>query len=418
MNLPALKDLEIKSGARILVRAGFDVPIERGLVQDDFRIRGVLPTLDFVVGKNAVPIIICHLGRPSGWDENFSIEPVAKKLAEVWKRKLVIVDEKVEKLPDYPIPHLYFFRFDISKHDPKRLIDQMREKDAGILENLRFYQGEEANDSAFAKKLAELGEAYVNEAFSASHRNHASIDAVTKLLPSAAGFQFVGEVNALTGVLEHPKKPVVVMMGGIKLSDKAPAVLNLAKFSDHILLGGGLASLFFKAQGFEVGKSVLAKVGEEKIAAQIWRNHKDKIKLPLDVVVSTTKDGAPECVQAHKVKPHQMILDIGPKTILEYSKYIKIAKTLVWNGPMGYFESKQFSHGTFALARLFAAVSTKTSVFGLVGGGETLEVIRREHLDKYIDHVSSGGGAMLDFLGGKDFPGVTALLESKTNVKV
>ncbi|MDP3993498.1 MAG: phosphoglycerate kinase [Candidatus Doudnabacteria bacterium] len=417
MNLPALKDLEIKSGARILVRAGFDVPVERGQVQDDFRIRGALPTLDFLVGKDATPIIICHLGRPSGWDENSSIEPVAKKLAEVWKRKFIIVDEKVKQLPDYPIPHLYFFKIDILKHDFKKLLDQMRAKDAAIFENLRFYEGEEANDPEFAKKLASFGRAYVNEAFSASHRKHASIDAITKFLPAVAGFEFAKEISALGRVLVNPKKPVVIMMGGIKLSDKAPAVSNLAKLSDHILLGGGLASLFFKIRGFNVGKSVLAEVGEEKVASEIWRNHKDKIKLPLDVVVSTAKDGEPECVLPHQIKPHQMILDIGPKTIQEYSKYIKEAKTLVWNGPMGYFESKQFSHGTFALARLFAS-RTKTSVFGLVGGGETLEVIRRGHLDQYIDHVSSGGGAMLDFLAGRDFPGLEALLKSKINVKV
>jgi len=417
MNLPALKDLHIESGARILVRAGFDVPIERGLVQDDFRIRGALPTLDFLVGKGAVPVIICHLGRPSGWDENASVEPVARKLAEVWNRKLIVVDEKVKKLPDYPIPHLYFLKIDILKHDVKKLLDQMRPKEAAILENLRFYEGEEINDPEFAKKLASFGRAYVNEAFSASHRKHASIDAITRFLPAVAGLEFAKEINSLGRVLVHPKKPVVVMMGGIKLSGKAPAVSNLAKLSDHILLGGGLASLFFKARGWDVGKSVLAEAGEEKLASEIWRNHKDKIKLPLDVVVSTAKDGEPECVPPHQIKPHQMILDIGPKTIQEYSKYIKQAKTLVWNGPMGYFESKQFSHGTFALARLFAS-RTKTSVFGLVGGGETLEVIRREHLDQYIDHVSSGGGAMLDFLGGKDFPGLEALLKSKINVKI
>ncbi len=409
MALKSVKELKV-TGKAVLVRTGFDVSVIAGRVVDDFRLRAALPTFQHLVRQKAKLVIVSHRGRPAGWDEAFSLEPVARALAEVWERKLVVVPEASRKLPEYAIPHLYFVRQNLEEQNLAELLTGMRDGDAALLENLRFYPGETKNDPGFVKKLASLGEAYVNEAFSVSHRAHASITGVAGFLPAAAGLGLEQEVLALRRVTVHPKKPMVVMMGGVKLSDKAEALENLAKTADFLLLGGGLANLFLKVRGFEIGKSVFEEGGgEEQLAKQLWRDHRDKIRLPLDVVVSTRRDGSPECVKAEKVRPNQIILDIGPETIRSYSEFLKKAKTLIWGGPMGYFENKAFSHGTFALAWLLASRSAKPSVFGVAGGGQTLEVIQRLHLAKDIDCVSTGGGAMLEMLAGKTLPGLAVL---------
>ncbi len=407
MHLRTLKELNVLS-KKVLVCAGFDVPIISGKVAEDFRIHAALPTLRYLESHRAKIIIITTLGRPSGWEDQYSLEPVADKLAELWKKKFVVIPENSAKLPEYPIPHLYFFKHNIEKHDIRPLIEQMRERDVVVLENLRFYEGEQRNDPAFAKRLASLAAVYVGDDFSKSHRSEASIAGVPKLLPSAAGFMFEKEVSVLSRVLKHPKKPVVVMMGGAKLADKMDALLNLARTADYLLLGGEIANLIFRIRDLEVGKSFWHEKNEENMARQLWRDYKDKIQLPVDVVVATDKDSQAECVKIDKVKPNQMILDIGPESIRLFSEYLRKGQTLIWSGPLGYIEKKAFSHGTSALARLFAS-RTKTSVFGVAGGGETVEVIGRLGLEPYIDHVSTGGGAMLEFLAGKALPGVEAL---------
>lgn len=407
MRLRTLQDLEVK-GKTVLLRAGFDVPLVAGKIENDFRIRDCLPTLDYLVKKRAKTLIIAHLGRPEGWDENFSLRPIAQHLAELLQRKFIAVPGSQMKLPDYSIPHLYFFEHNIEKVDMSVLVSQLQSGDIAVLENLRFYEGEQRNDPEFVRMLASLGSVYVNEAFSNSHRDHASMTGIAKSLPSAAGPQLQKEVQALTRALTHPKKPVVVMMGGIKLKDKAPALLNLAKIADTILLGGGLANLFLKIRGFEIGKSVWQEGKEENLAKELWRDYRDKIKLPLDVVVSHSREGEPECVKVHLVKPGQIILDIGPQTILEYSGYLKKGRTLIWSGPLGYIENRTYSHGTSALARIFASRS-RGSAFGVAGGGETLEILGKLGLYEQIDNVSTGGGAMLEFLAGKSLPALEVL---------
>lgn len=409
MNLRSVRELKVVQKP-VLVRAEFNVPLENGVVKDDSRIKSVLPTLQYLAKHKAKIIIVAHLGRPAGWDEKLSLEPVAHELARLWERKLVVIDEKVNRLPEYPIPHLYFFQHNLetATSNIRNLIQSLEPGDAVLLENLRFYPGEDVNDPEFAKLLASLASVYVNEAFGASHRNHASVVGVSSLLPTAAGLGLEKEIQALEKAIRHPKKPVVVMMGGIKLSDKAQAMEHLAKVSDVVLLGGGLANSFLKVKGYEIGKSVGEEKRGTKIVKQMLRDYRDKIKLPVDVVVSTSQDGQAECVKIDKVKPTQIILDIGPATILQYSKDIKNANTLIWNGPMGHFEKSAFSHGTFALGRLFAS-RTKTAVYGVAGGGETLEVIKKLHLAEYIDHVSTGGAAMLEFLGGTELPGLKVL---------
>lgn len=394
----------------VVVRADFDVSLKDGKVKDDFRIRAVLPTLQYLVRRRAKVIVISHLGRPKGWDETLSLEPVARHLAELLKRKLIVLAEEVTVLPEYPIPHVYFFKHNLEKSSLSQLTSKMGERNLALLENLRFYPGEEQNDPGFAEKLAALGSVYINDAFASSHRSHASIVGIAELLPAAAGLRLEKEINSLTRAIDHPPRPVVLMMGGIKLADKARALRNLGKISDYILLGGGLANLFLKIQGYQIGKSVWQEKGEETVAKGLWRDYKEQIKLPIDVVVSTSYDGLPECLPPREVKSHQLILDIGPRTIETYSSILKRGKTLIWSGPMGYFENKTYSHGTASLGWLFASRSS-ASAYGVAGGGQTLEVIKNLQVENYIDHVSTGGGAMLEFLAGGTLPGIEVLKE-------
>lgn len=408
MKLRQLSELEVAEKP-VLVRAGLNVSVKNGKIDDDFRIRSVLGTLDYLAKKNARPVILSHLGRPNGWDTEYSLAPVAYRLADIWNRKLVLIKPGADKLPQYGIPHLYFFEQNLEQENLRPLVDQLQDRDAAILENLRFYPEEKQNDQGFARRLAALGDAYVNEAFADSHRAHASIVGVARLLPAAAGLDFANEVAKLSRVLVNPKKPVVVMMGGVKLSDKGEALEHLAKTADFILLGGGLANLFLKIRGFEIGKSVYEEGSQEQMAKQLWRDYREKIILPIDVVVSDSREGAPDCVPVKEVKKSQIILDAGPQTIELYSGYLKKGRTLIWGGPIGYFENKTYSHGTFALAWLFASRSAMPSVYGIAGGGQTLEVIKKLGLGADIDHVSTGGGAMLEVLAGKTLPGVEVL---------
>lgn len=409
MILRTLKDLNLTPGSPVVVRAELNAPVENGRVMDDSRIRAVLPTLDYLAKKKVKIIIVAHLGRPKGWDESLSLKPVGERLSALWKRKFVVVSQDQNRLPEYSIPHLYFFEHNLQETDPGALISGMGDADAVLLENLRFYPGEEKNDREFAEKLASFGKFYVNEAFGVSHRAHASLVGVPAILPGAAGLELEKELHALSRVLVSPRKPVVVLLGGVKLSDKSGAMENLLKIADAVLIGGGLANLFLKVQGFEIGKSVWEDQKMESLARRLWRDYREKIQLPVDAVVSGSRDGVADCVKAEKVKASQMILDIGPETIKKYSRCLKQGFTLIWNGPMGYFERRSFSHGSFALARLFAARSSQADVFGLAGGGETLEVISRLDLEHDIDFISTGGGAMLDFLAGKTLPAVEAL---------
>lgn len=409
MRLKSLSDLRLNKKT-VLVRAGYDVSVVNGQVEEDFRLAESLATLNYLVKRDCKVVILAHRDRPEGPDPRHSLEPVARRLAELWQRKLVVIDVKSEKLPEYPIPHLYFFRHNLVDEDPRPLLNQLREGEAVLLENLRFAPGERQGDQEFAKKLASYGQVFVNEAFSVSHRADASVAILPKLMPAAAGLGLLKEVAALQSVLQRPKKPVVVMMGGVKLSDKADALLNLLKIADHVLLGGGLANLLLKIRGFEIGKSIFEEGGgQERLAKQMWRDHQEKIVLPTDVVVSYSREGPPECVKIEKVKPNHIILDIGPQSIRHYSSFLKKAQTLVWGGPLGYFENKAYSHGTFALAWLFASRAASPKVFGVAGGGQTLEVVKKLNLWQDIDCVSTGGGAMLEFLAGKSLPGLEAL---------
>lgn len=407
MTIPYLKNLDV-AHKTALVRTGFDVPLASGKVADDFRLKRALPTLDFLVKKKAKVLILTHLGRPKGWDERFGLRPVADRLSHLWQRKLVVIDSKAKRLPEYDIPHIYFFEHNILEHDIGPFVRAMRPGDTALLENLRFYEGEEKNDPVFAKQLAVLGDVYVNEAISNSHRDHASMVALPKLLPAAAGLDLVKDFETLSKISMHPKRPLVFLLGGAKVSDRLKAIEKLCKMADAVLFGGSLANLFLKVQGFEVGSGAVWQRQDEILAKSLLRDFRDKIKLPIDIVVSRPGYSYAECVSIDQVKPEHLAADIGPKTILDYSEYIKKAKTLVFNGPMGHFEVKAFSHGTMALARLVAGRSRALST-GIAGGGETLEVLRLAGVLGMFDHVSTGGSAMLMVLAGLPLPGLHAL---------
>jgi phosphoglycerate kinase len=396
-------------GKRVLLRAGFDVPlIESGRggfkVADSTRIESILPTIAYLLSQKAKVVIISHLGRPEGkWDLTKSLKPAAERLAELLDRKLVVISDK---LPQYKVSnHIFFLDQDITVTDYSPVVEEMDEGEILFLENLRFYAGEESNDSAFVKNLAKYADVYVNEAFSVAHRKAASTYGIAQKLPAYAGLSFIQELNALSKVISNPKTPVVTIMGGAKISDKIDTINFLSPKSHKILIGGAIANSFFKAMGYEIGTS---KAAEIPLAKELLRNYKDKIVLPVDVVVSKTIDGPARACAPEKVKHNESILDIGPETVREFAVQIKKAKTLIWNGPMGLIEKKKYTFGSMALAQAFAA-RTKGEAYGVVGGGESLEIVARAQVGQFIDHVSMAGGAMLEFMAGKILPGVKVL---------
>jgi len=391
----------------VLLRVDVNVPIEHGKVEDDFRIASVLPTIKMLQqGHNR--IILCgHLGRPEGkWDEQESLRPAAKKLAQELGYKFLETDHE---LTDYPQQHLIFFTGDLMQD---RHLDQLRqfpEKDILFLENLRFYKQEENNSSSLAKRLASCADVYVDEAFSVTHHKAVSISAITEFLPSYGGPLLEKEIKSLSFVLERHSNPFILLMGGIKISEKIDVLKNLGHKVDKILLGGGLANLIFLSKGYEIGLSKIEKDGL-KDAFYLDKNYKSKLVLPVDVVVADKhmdKSSIRVCAP-HEVRENELILDIGPKSILLFAGILKIAKTIVWNGPLGLFETKPFHTATIALARVIGGVATRKA-YAVVGGGETVDAVRQAGQFEHIDHVSTGGGAMLEFLAGKKLPGIEAL---------
>lgn len=402
-----LKPENIKNKT-VLLRVDLNEEIdEKGKLMDDFRLQSIVPTIEMLQKNHAKVIILSHVGRPEGkWLKNCSLKPMAERLAKLLDVKFVETENKVLS---YPIKHLVFVNGNIEKTDVQEAVKAMPVKDVVVLENLRFYPGEEANSQEFAKTLASLGDVYVDDAFAVTHRKAASIVAITKELPSYVGLSLEKEIKNLDYIRTKSKKPFVLMMGGIKISDKAKTLEILGEKADHILLGGGLANIFFAAEGLEIGESVIEKESKQ-LAWKILQNFKDKIVLPKDVAVFDTKNPKETAIvrNNYDIKPSEKICDIGPKAILEYAKILKSAKTICWNGPLGYFEKKPFRAGTMALARVIGAVS-KGKTFGVAGGGETVAAIRQAHQLDYIDHVSTGGGAMLEYLSGATLPGLKAL---------
>lgn len=390
MKFQTIREIGELSNKRVLVRVDFNVPIKKGNVVDDFRIRKSLPTIEYLIKKNAKIILLSHLGRPKG-----KIIPELRLTAPA-KRLSELLNKKIKKLQ-------------ISTgEEVVREINKMNSADILLLENIQFEPGEIVKDEKLSKELASYGDYFVNECFAQSHRDYASISKIVQYLPSYAGLLLAEEIEGLFRVLLNPKKPLVVVLGGAKMETKIPVLKNLLSKASQVLLGGGLINTYLWANGYKVGKSLIDKNFKKEIL-EYCKNK--KVILPVDFVVGSL-DGKEHQVanfdKKFKVADDLGILDIGPRTIQLYSRYIKKSQTIVWNGAMGYFEQHPYEYGTNGVARLVASRS-KGKTFGVCGGGETVEVLRKLNLIDDVDLVSTGGGAMLEFLSGKKLPGIEAL---------
>ncbi|KYO68657.1 phosphoglycerate kinase [Thermovenabulum gondwanense] len=391
MNKKTVKDFDLK-GKRVFVRVDFNVPLdENGNITDDTRIRAALPTINYLVENQAKVILASHLGRPKGkFNLKYSLSPVVMRLSQLLNKEVIFAEDCIgEKV--------------------ENLVSNMNPGDVLLLENLRFYPQEEENDRDFAKKLADLAEIYINDAFGTAHRAHASTAGIAEFLPSGAGFLMQKEIEIMGKALENPERPFVAVLGGAKVSDKIGVITNLLNKVDSLLIGGGMAFTFLKALGYEIGRSLLE---EDKIelAGSIIKEAKEKgvkLELPEDVVVAEEiKEGTDyKTVSVGEIPSNLIGVDIGEKTREKFAQIIKKAKLVVWNGPMGVFEIKSFSKGTLAIAEAMA----ESGAITIVGGGDSAAAVEQLGFADKMTHISTGGGASLEFLEGKELPGVAVL---------
>ena len=390
----SLKDLDSK-GKRVFVRVDFNVPLDdSGSIRDDTRIKAALPTINFLLEQGARLIIASHLGRPKGkFVPELSLKPVAKRLSE-------LISREVSLAPD------------VIGDEVNTLKRGLDEGQVLVLENVRFYSEETANDEDFARKLAQEVDYYVNDAFGACHRAHASVVAITRFVEkSAAGFLVEKEVDYLSKVIHSPQKPFVAVLGGAKVSDKIPVIERLLTKADSILIGGAMAYTFFKAQGYDVGRSLVEEDMIELAASILSKTKEKNIKfyLPSDHVIAAEADAGtePQTIDSFPLPSEMMALDIGPKTIEDYAKIIAGAKTVFWNGPMGVFEIDQFSQGTTKIAEAVAS----SDALSIIGGGDSVAAVFKAGVADKISHISTGGGASLEFVANETLPGIEALAE-------
>ncbi len=394
MKLKTLRTLppEALQGKRVLVRVDFNVPLEGGTVKDDTRIRAALPTIQYLVDKGAVVLLMSHLGRPKGRVvPELSLRPVAEHLAHLLGRPVIFVPS-LEEAPEH--------------------LKTARPGDLYLLENTRFYPGETKNDPEFARKLAALGEVYVNDAFGTAHRAHASTYGVATLLPvRVAGFLMEREVRYLSQVRDHPEPPFTVILGGAKVADKIGVLESLLPKADRCLIGGGMAYTFLKAQGQPIGESLWDEASLEAVQ-RFLAEYGDRIFLPEDhVVAEEVRAGVPVEIVEDGIPAGKRGVDIGPKTIARFLELMEGNRTVFWNGPMGVFEIPGFENGTLAIARKLRDI-TRQGAQTITGGGDTVRALHAAGVrDDEITHVSTGGGATLEFLAGKELPGIQVLME-------
>jgi phosphoglycerate kinase len=391
MAIRTIDQIELK-GKRVFIRVDFNVPQdEKNNITDDTRILFSLPTIRFASDAGGKVILASHLGRPKGKREpKFSLAPVAEKLSQLLGKKVALAPDCIGE-------------------GVQKQIGEMKEREIVLLENLRFHPEEEKNEEAFSRALASLCDVYVDDAFGAAHRAHASTEGMTRFVKTvAAGFLMVKEIENLEKALVSPQKPYVAILGGAKVSDKIGVIQNLLYKVTTLLIGGGMAYTFLKGEGFQVGKSL---VEEDQIgfSLNLLEKARGKIKflLPLDHIAADRMDvqAKREIVKNDKIPSGWVCLDIGPETVKTFSEEIKLAKTVVWNGPMGVFEMEPFSQGTFAVAKAIA----NSSAFSIVGGGDSVSAVNKAGVADRISHISTGGGASLEFLEGKKLPGIEAL---------
>jgi len=387
-----VEDLDVK-GKTVFVRVDFNVPLtDRGEIRNDTRIRASLPTINYLLGKSAKLVLASHLGRPKGKiDPKMRLKPVAKRLAELIGRDVIMAS-------------------DIVGEEVNKLKSGLKEGDVLLLENVRFHAGETTNDPEFSKKLAEGIDYFVNDAFGSSHRAHASVVGITDYVKkSAAGYLMKKEIEYLRKALFSPAKPYVAILGGAKVEDKIPVIENLLNKADTILIGGAMAYTFFKAQGFGTGKS-LVEPDKIEIAQKILALAKEKkvrFILPLDNVLAASIESGQvaQIVDRFPFPQDLMGVDIGPKTVARYAEIIAKAKTIVWNGPLGVFETPAFAQGTLEIAQAVAA----SGALSIVGGGDSIAAVEKAGVSQKITHISTGGGASLEFLANETLPGIEAL---------
>jgi phosphoglycerate kinase len=389
MNKRSVRDLDVR-GKRVLVRVDFNVPVKDGQVTDDTRIRRALPTIQYLLSEDAHPVLISHLGRPKGEpDPKYAMDPVAKRLEE-------LLGEPVLKLDAAVGPEV------------EQALNNWDGRGVVLLENSRFYAGETKNDPEFSEQLASLADLYVDDAFGAAHRAHATTVGVAERLPAAAGLLLEEEVDYLDGVLKDPERPFVAILGGAKVSDKLGVIESLLGVADTLLIGGAMCFTFFKAKGYEVGGSLVEDDYLEE-AKRLMDEAGEKLMLPVDLVVADEmEEGAEgEIVGVDEIPPDKMGLDIGPRTGEIFEERILGAKTIFWNGPMGVFEIDAFARGTEGVARAVA----KSGATSVIGGGDSVAAVRKLGLEDEMSHISTGGGASLEYVEGKELPGVAALPE-------
>lgn len=389
MNKKTVKDIDIK-GKRVLMRVDFNVPMQDGKVTDDKRIRASLPTIKYVLDQGASLILMSHLGRPKGGpDPEFSLRPAAEVLAS-----LLGVPVKMAPNPVGP--------------EVEKMAKELRPGEVLMLENTRFHPGEEKNDLELARQWAALADVYVNDAFGSAHRAHSSTEGVARFLPAVSGFLMEQELEYLGRAVSNPEHPYVAILGGAKISDKISVVETLLSQADKLIIGGGMANTFLAAKGYNMQDSLVEAASIEK-AKSILEKSGDKLILPVDAVIADKFDAEAntQVVDVDKIPTGWRMMDIGPKSIEAFKEVLRGAKLIVWNGPMGVFEMPKFAEGTFAIARMLADSGATT----VIGGGDSASAVKKAGVAKQMTHVSTGGGASLEFLEGKELPGVAALMD-------
>lgn len=390
LNKKTMKDIEVK-GQRVFVRVDFNVPMADGVITDDTRIRAAIPTIEYLVEQGAKVILASHLGRPKGEvKEEMRLTAVGVRLAELIGKPVTKLDESIGK-------------------EVEKAVTDMQDGDILLLENVRFHAGEEKNDPALAEAFSKLADVYVNDAFGAAHRAHASTEGIAKHVPAVSGFLMQKELDVLGKALSNPERPFTAIIGGAKVKDKIGVIESLLEKVDHLIIGGGLSFTFIKAQGYDIGKSLLE---EDKI--ELAKSFIDKAKakgvqlhMPIDAVVANefSKDAETKIVDVDAIPADWMGLDIGPKTAANYAEVIQNSKLIIWNGPMGVFEMDKFANGTKTVAEAMA----NTAGYTVIGGGDSAAAVEKFDVADKMDHISTGGGASLELMEGKELPGIVAL---------
>lgn len=392
MNKKTIKDIEL-AGKKVLVRCDFNVPLdEQGKITDSRRIVGALPTIQYLLEKNCKVILCSHLGRPKGEVKpEFSLKPVAEELSKLLGKEVKLAN-------------------DVTGESAKNLTSNMKEGEIVLLENVRFDAREEKNDESLSKELAELAEIFVNDAFGTAHRAHSSTTGVASFLPAVSGFLIEKELNFLGNALENPKRPFVAILGGKKVSDKIGVIDSLLEKVDTLIIAGGMAYTFFKSMGYGVGNSICEE-DKLELAKSLMENAKQKkvkLMLPIDNIIADelSPDANAKPIDSHKIPDGWEGLDIGPKTIQSFTEELKKAKTIMWNGPVGLSEYEKFANGTMSIAKVLADL---TDCITVIGGGDSAAAIEKSGLSDKMTHISTGGGASLEFLEGKKLPGIECL---------